>query len=227
MSTREAPSSRCLDARNDPVECECSELAEGPSCSSLAMFVGCRSSCSEGLAGCGSGASAIKSTVANWFLDFPRPRTRNRQTPEMSVINITRGSSVRVTKAAGRKSRRAHDYRFCARLCRVGFEPYHGCRTDISPCGARGCPSVETGSKPARFYLNPKIASWARRVFRPVGFAVCFLLLARLPRRLTRPLLRAITSTPKYRRCSSVVEQRIRNARVVGSIPTTGLPNSP
>jgi hypothetical protein len=29
------------------------------------------------------------------------------------------------------------------------------------------------------------------------------------------------------RRCSSVVEQRIRNARVVGSIPTTGFPNSP
>jgi hypothetical protein len=42
---------------------------------------------------------------------------------------------------------------------------------------------------------------------------------------LTPRLRRAITSTPKCRRCSSVVEQRIRNARVVGSIPTTGLLN--
>ena len=187
------------------------------------MFVGCRFSCSEGLAGCGSGASAIKSTVANWFLDFPRPRTRNRQTPEMSVINITRASSVRVTKAAGRKSRRAHDYRFCTGLCRAGFESYLGYRADISPCGARRCPSAETGSKPARFHLNPKIASWALRIRRATGLAAPFLPFVRLPRRLTRPLLQAITSTPKYRRCSSVVEQRIRNARVVGSIPTTGL----
>jgi hypothetical protein len=46
--------------------------------------------------------------------------------------------------------------------------------------------------------------------------------------RLTRRAARAITSIPKKRRrCSSVVEQRIRNARVVGSIPTTGFWNSP
>jgi hypothetical protein len=45
---------------------------------------------------------------------------------------------------------------------------------------------------------------------------------------LTRRPMRAITFTPeKPRRCSSVVEQRIRNARVVGSNPTTGLSNSP
>jgi hypothetical protein len=32
-----------------------------------------------------------------WVLDFPRLRTRNRQTPEMSVTNITGQPSVRET----------------------------------------------------------------------------------------------------------------------------------
>src|ERR1700745_3607775 len=90
MPTREAPSSGCLGACNEPVEV--------PSCSSPVTFAGCGFSGSEGLAGCGSGASAIKSQqLLIWVLDFPRLRTRNRQTPEMSVTSITAQPSVRET----------------------------------------------------------------------------------------------------------------------------------
>ena len=99
---------------------------------------------------------------------------------------------------------------------------------------SRNCPlfalNPDWGGACKRCQWLPFLAAMQSQV--TLGSALCLSLLTtasqarRAPRQLDADSARRDNFHSSARRCSSVVEQRIRNARVVGSIPTTGSPNS-